>query len=66
MRGDQLFVLLNIFMWNYYAYGFTSCDCAKLWWPRKMELDFVAGEEGVERSSEVHSTILETSIVIKL
>ena len=50
MRGNHPFVLLSIFMWNYYANGLTGCDCAEFWWPRKMELTFVEGEEGVERS----------------
>ena len=50
MRRNHLFVLLSIFMWNCYAYDLTSCDCAEVWWQRKIELAFADGEEGVERS----------------
>ena len=50
MRRNYIFVLLSIFMWNYYACDLTGCDYAEVWWQRKMELDFVDGEEGVDRS----------------
>ena len=50
MGRNHLSVLLNIFMWNYYAYGLTDCDCAEVWWQRKMALDFAEDEEGVDGS----------------
>jgi len=50
MRRNHLFVFSSVFIWNYYAYDLSSCDCAEVWWQRKMELAFVEGEEGVERS----------------
>ena len=50
MRTNNLFVLLSIFMWNYYACVLTGCGCAEVWWQRKMELDFTEGEEGVDGS----------------
>ena len=48
MRRNYIFVLLSIFMWNYYAYDLTGCHCAEIRWQRKMELAFAGGEEGVE------------------
>ena len=53
-------------MQNYYACVLTICDCAEVWWQRKMELAFVGDEEGVEGSYEVHSTLLDIFIVIRL
>ena len=50
MRRNHLFVLLSVFMWNYYACDLSGYDCAEVWWQRKMELAFAEGEEGVERS----------------
>ena len=50
MRRNDLFVLLSIFMWNYYAYDLTGCDCVEVWWQRKVYFAFVDGEEGVYRS----------------
>jgi len=50
MRRNHLFVLLSVFMWNYYASDLSGCDCAEVWWQRKMELAVAEGEEGVKRS----------------
>ena len=41
------FCTFEYFMWNYYAYGLTSCDCVEVWWQRKMELAFADGKECV-------------------
>ena len=43
-------MILSVFMWNYYACDLSRCDCAEVWWQNKMELDFIDGEEGVDRS----------------
>ena len=50
MSRKHLFVLLSVFMWNYYACDLSSCDCAEVWWQRKMEFVVAEVEEGVERS----------------